>query len=94
MPNHYDTCREGYCPICGQVEGYCDCSINSRINKVVKKEEEKVVENKTLKNIIHNIRDNFFTRLDGKTGWGKNDIKKEFMEAITDELINTIDKEK
>lgn len=24
MPNHYDSCREGYCAVCGQVEGYCE----------------------------------------------------------------------
>ena len=38
----------------------------------------------TAEDTINNIKDKFFKRLDSKTGWGKNEIKKAFLESTLD----------
>lgn len=35
---------------------------------------------------IESIRHNFFTRLNAKTGWGRNEVKAQFEAAIHDSL--------
>lgn len=42
-----------------------------------------------LQSILARIEANFFDRLNKKTGWGKEEVKKMFNEAIKDVLILT-----
>ena len=37
------------------------------------------------------LRHNFFQRLERKTGWGKEELKKEFYEATQETLMELID---
>lgn len=40
--------------------------------------------------IIDKIREKFYKRVDGKTGWGKNELKAEFEKAIADALAEIL----
>lgn len=42
-----------------------------------------------LQQILERIEANFFARINKKTGWGKEEIKKQFNEAIKDVLVLT-----
>lgn len=38
---------------------------------------------------LNKLEVDFFSRLDKKTGWGKNEVKREFNEAIKNTLVLT-----
>ncbi len=42
-----------------------------------------------LQAILLHIEEDFFSRLNKKTGWGKEEVKREFNEAIKNVLILT-----
>jgi hypothetical protein len=42
-----------------------------------------------LMTMLGKIESDFFSRLDKKTGWGRDEIKKEFSEAIKNVLVTT-----
>ena len=44
----------------------------------------------TPRQIIDAIRQEFFERIERKTGWGKEELKKEFEQAIADALMRFI----
>lgn len=44
----------------------------------------------TAKELIDNIKSEFFGRLDRKTGWGKKEVKMEFEGAVIDAISKTI----
>ena len=50
------------------------------------------MEFKTAKELIDDLRDCFFKRLNAKTGWGKEDVKMEFERAISDAFVASWDK--
>lgn len=33
---HYDNCRDGNCPVCGQTEGYCEHTLEVYMQKQAK----------------------------------------------------------
>ena len=39
------------------------------------------------------LRDAFYERVEKKTGWGKNEIKKEFEEASEQVILDMLDEE-
>lgn len=45
-----------------------------------------------LKTLLEKLEKEFFRSLDKKTGWGKEEIKKEFNKAVTNVLILTYSK--
>lgn len=42
-----------------------------------------------LMTFLTKLEADFFGRLDRKTGWGKNEVKKEFNEALRNTLVTT-----
>lgn len=44
-----------------------------------------------LQNVMDKIKDEFFKRIDQKTGWGKNEIKREYLEATHVVFNNLLD---
>ena len=44
------------------------------------------------KNLINLLRKEFFERLETKTGWGKEQIKKEFEQSVNDVVLSLLDK--
>ena len=45
------------------------------------------------KELFESIRKKFFTRLDRKTGWGKVEIKEEYINAVNEALLEFIKEE-
>lgn len=43
------------------------------------------------KTLIERIRELFFSQLDAKTGWGKNDIKELYNKCVAEALLEHID---
>ena len=46
-----------------------------------------------LSTYVQLLRDTFFERLERKTGWGKEEVKKEFNEATEAILMDMLSKE-
>lgn len=45
-----------------------------------------------LKSMLERIEKEFFRSLDKKTGWGKEEVKREFSKAVTNILLLTYSK--
>jgi len=45
----------------------------------------------TNKELFESIRKKFFDRLNRKTGWGKEEVKQEYMNATNEALVEFID---
>lgn len=39
----------------------------------------------------NDLQENFFKRLEKKTGWGKEEVKKEYIEAKSEVTMKTLD---
>ena len=53
-----------------------------------KNQEGKIVK---ISRYMEKLRDNFFTRLQRKTGWGKEEVKKEFNEASEQTILEMLE---
>lgn len=43
--------------------------------------------------VLQALRDSFFERLEKHTGWGKEQVKKEYNESVEEILFNLLEKE-
>ena len=43
------------------------------------------------KGLINQVKEVFFGRLERKTGWGKEEVKRQFEQALSDVLMDRLD---
>jgi len=43
------------------------------------------------KKLLERIQEIFFEKLQGKTGWGRNEIQSIYKDAVTQALLETVD---
>ncbi len=52
------------------------------------KYEKVIVNNKMKRDDFEKLREIFFSKLERKTGWGKEEVKKLWLEAVVEFLMN------
>ena len=54
--------------------------------------QTKQMGEKPNRQVLKDLQDIFFMKLERKTGWGKEELKREFLESMNEALLNEVDR--